>query len=254
MVISIVALLIALLLPALSRARESAQVALCLSKQKQLVLATLQYAEDHDGIVPPGDDGRAPGWPAGTWPNILLPWAGNEDIYKCPNARFPDNHIVYAPNGHMWLFYAHWGFPHRGIPTNIHTVKTPGRLLHMTENAEDIAIDQRNLSVWPWPGANYSSSFKHYISFNPGTYGNAGHHFRGGGGGSTESWGFSTNSFYDGHAITVSMEQLVTQAVSGGRWFEFPFVPAAMQNDPSVSSFVPMGPQPGAQWWTYPQW
>lgn len=181
MVISIIALLIALLLPALSRARESAQVALCLSKQKQLVLATLQYAEDHDGIVPPGDDGRAPGWPAGTWPNILLPWAGDEDIYKCPNARFPDNHIVYAPNGHMWLFYAHWGFPHRGIPTNIHTVKTPGRLLHMTENAEDIAIDQRNLSVWPWPGANYSSSFKHYISFNPGTYGNAGHHFRGGG-------------------------------------------------------------------------
>ena len=259
-VISIIALLIALLLPTLAQARESAGHTICLSNQRQLALATLVYAADHDGIVPPADFG-AP-WPTNVWPNIMLPWVNDEELYKCPNGRFPEKMVVYSPNGHMWLFYAHWGFPIRGVPTNIHSaVKTPSRLVCMKESAEDIEIFERGQqTTWIWPGANYGANFHYFPTFNPGTSRSWGHHFRGGGGqapgfggAKSDPWGFATVSFYDGHVQSESMEVIVKMAAPS-HWYEFPFVPAAAQGDPSVASFVPAGPQPGSMWWTYPRW
>jgi len=50
-VISIVALLISLLLPALQKAREAAQTAVCGSNQRQAAVAALTYANDSGGIV-----------------------------------------------------------------------------------------------------------------------------------------------------------------------------------------------------------
>jgi prepilin-type processing-associated H-X9-DG protein/prepilin-type N-terminal cleavage/methylation domain-containing protein len=52
-VIGIIALLIALLLPALSRARGLAQSAACLNNLRQLQTCWLMYANDHDGTLPP---------------------------------------------------------------------------------------------------------------------------------------------------------------------------------------------------------
>lgn len=51
-VISIIALLISILLPALSKAREVARQTSCFSKERQLGLATTMYAQDHDGFYP----------------------------------------------------------------------------------------------------------------------------------------------------------------------------------------------------------
>lgn len=52
-VIAIIAILAALLLPALGRAKEQAQVAACISNQRQLYTALTLYASDHDGLYPP---------------------------------------------------------------------------------------------------------------------------------------------------------------------------------------------------------
>ena len=52
-VIAIIAILAAMLLPALSRAKLKATQAACLNNQKQLALALVMYAGDnHDAIVP----------------------------------------------------------------------------------------------------------------------------------------------------------------------------------------------------------
>ena len=51
-VISIVGILAALVLPALTSTRERARGAICLNNTKQLSLAWLLYADDHDGQLP----------------------------------------------------------------------------------------------------------------------------------------------------------------------------------------------------------
>jgi len=51
-VIAIIAILAAMLLPVLSRAREKARRAVCLNNLKQIGLATLMYCQDYDGLLP----------------------------------------------------------------------------------------------------------------------------------------------------------------------------------------------------------
>ena len=52
-VIAIIAILAALLLPALSKAKEKAKSIQCLSNQKQTALATKMYMDDHNGVILP---------------------------------------------------------------------------------------------------------------------------------------------------------------------------------------------------------
>lgn len=52
-VVAIIAVLVAMLLPALSKARESAQAISCLGNLKQLALGSLMYADDNDDWAVP---------------------------------------------------------------------------------------------------------------------------------------------------------------------------------------------------------
>lgn len=59
-VIVVIAIMTALLLPALNRTKEQAKGTACRSNMKQLSLAFLMYAEDNDDTLPwPGGEGRA---------------------------------------------------------------------------------------------------------------------------------------------------------------------------------------------------
>lgn len=78
-VIGIIALLIAILLPALNRARQAAQSLACLSNMRQLGVLTIAYANDnrgygpHTGGLPP--DGSLPLNPTnGGWASRLALW------------------------------------------------------------------------------------------------------------------------------------------------------------------------------------
>src|ERR1043165_3840160 len=74
-VIAIIAILAAMLLPALSRAKESANASTCVNHLKQLGYAHLMYADESNGyFVPYFDPGYAyPGAPPnrGYWSRIL---------------------------------------------------------------------------------------------------------------------------------------------------------------------------------------
>ena len=103
-VIAIIAILAALLLPALSKAKEKGRGMFCLNNTKQLITATHLYAGDfNDRLLPNGDDdGDGTFWVAGnmtvpadavnvnylTDPRsaVLSPYSGGHaGIYKCPS-------------------------------------------------------------------------------------------------------------------------------------------------------------------------
>ncbi|HEX4263566.1 MAG TPA: prepilin-type N-terminal cleavage/methylation domain-containing protein [Verrucomicrobiae bacterium] len=108
-VIAIIAILAALLLPVLSKAKGRAQGAMCLNCGKQLMLAMTQYISDYNDLFPPNpDDGnKVPGhdWVGGQAgqggpdefnadllkdPNysLLISYiGGNANLYRCPADR-----------------------------------------------------------------------------------------------------------------------------------------------------------------------
>ena len=99
-VISIIALLIGILLPALGAARTQAQRTVCASRQRQLGLMLAVYAVDFDDKVPLGHSlGPAPGWKqynyllrTGSGPN----WRWMGMLYL--NGAFDSPEAFYCPS------------------------------------------------------------------------------------------------------------------------------------------------------------
>ena len=103
-VISIIALLMSILMPALSVVREQGKRAICLSNLRQLTMAWVLYADDYDGKLVNSDVSYPPAttwwvkWPANgsnstieEWEEAikagqLWPYCLNVNLYKCPNS------------------------------------------------------------------------------------------------------------------------------------------------------------------------
>jgi prepilin-type N-terminal cleavage/methylation domain-containing protein len=74
-VVAIIALLLSILLPSLNKARDLARMTACLSNARQLGLANVAYASEHEDTVIPGSwgDSAGKGW---TYHMGLLPYLG----------------------------------------------------------------------------------------------------------------------------------------------------------------------------------
>ena len=78
-VIAIIAILAAILFPVFAQARKSARSTAALSNFKQVILASLMYAEDYDGWNVITDSG--PNYASPTWSSLLYPYAKNLHIF-----------------------------------------------------------------------------------------------------------------------------------------------------------------------------
>ena len=79
-VIALIAILAALLLPALSRAKQKAQGVYCMNNAKQFMVAAIMYAADYNDALPPNGDDDADGifWVAG---NMSMPVEATNKVF-----------------------------------------------------------------------------------------------------------------------------------------------------------------------------
>ena len=119
-VIAIISILAAMLLPALSKAREKARQVVCKNNLKQIGLGIFMYAQDYSGKEPyPGK---------GTNPNIYgysTTWLKRYDIpyglgLLYSGDYIKDGHVFYCPSDSMLKYYAHnnkfdWSLPNNFI-------------------------------------------------------------------------------------------------------------------------------------------
>lgn len=119
-VIAIIAILVAMLLPALNKARETAKTSSCINNKKQLMLAQFQYSDDngHYMLVQTPCDRHGGTWC--TYPRHFSCDDGmiegksyiNWSVMVCPaNASLPKKYVDtwQRSNGTYGMFSAAWG-------------------------------------------------------------------------------------------------------------------------------------------------
>lgn len=95
-VVAIIAILAALLLPALSAARLKAERISCLNNQRQLTLAWMMYSDDNNGRLPPNADLN--GGATNSWVNGVMKWDTGGGALGVP---WPDNYNISLLTGSL---------------------------------------------------------------------------------------------------------------------------------------------------------
>jgi prepilin-type N-terminal cleavage/methylation domain-containing protein/prepilin-type processing-associated H-X9-DG protein len=94
-VVAIIAILAALLLPTLSRAKQRAWSTACLSNVRQIGLASRMYANDHADALPRSAHQGA------SWVATLQPYCGGTNLWRCPRDSHPTRRYSFALNDYL---------------------------------------------------------------------------------------------------------------------------------------------------------
>ena len=133
-VIAIIAILAALLLPALGRAKQNGRKTQCTSNLRNMGLALLMYADDNEGIIPRGDNVL--------WYHVLAPTLGGRTggdysrapVYLCPSYPDKTQLICYVVNA--WDLRTPTDTADRQInaPSKLTGVQNPTDTIYFADN------------------------------------------------------------------------------------------------------------------------
>lgn len=105
-VIAIIAVLAAMLLPVLRQAQNTAKQTVCLNSAKELGLAVLVMADEHDAWIEPSKHDP----PTNGWQNAVLPYLGGNTILAFPSYD-PTRYVKACPT----LKPGSWGYTAFGV-------------------------------------------------------------------------------------------------------------------------------------------
>ncbi|MFQ6132527.1 MAG: DUF1559 domain-containing protein [Armatimonadota bacterium] len=141
-VIAIIAILAAILFPVFSRARAKARATACLSNEKQLALAFMQYTMDHDGRFPSVYDDTGP--VRVIWAEKIYPYVRNNQVYACPGGPNNVNTSTTLHGTRYLMNMVHgWHWPegtnssgNHGYPINEDQIRQPAELALLFEGRD----------------------------------------------------------------------------------------------------------------------
>jgi len=144
-VIAIIAILAALLLPAVARAKGKAKDVNCISNLRQIGIAITMYADENDGRLPAAEElPSQPLDPAKPLPRIcdvLAPQLGSSNslVFKCPQ----DNQNYFQREGSSY----EWWAPFNGKPLNSIVVGPPWARFTLESGRAPLMFDYENFHL-----------------------------------------------------------------------------------------------------------
>jgi len=178
-VVAIIAILAAMLLPALSKAREKARQATCMNNLKQIGQALFIYANDYDGYFP---QKYPTSWmytlcegsryfPLKNWVNVTSNPSKMPSVYICPTDYALDSDKYIQKGG----YFGSYGCPDRimgtstALPPNGHRkvfrIPNPSQTLLLGERVCNPS-DQSDIYFWDSSRLDQTGRYKHMNSMN----------------------------------------------------------------------------------------
>jgi len=148
-VVAIIAILAAMLLPALSKAREKARQAVCMGNLKQLGIGMLMYTQDWDGYFPQYRGSHGPG---GCWDAQIADYVGYKwksiphtqrrpAIFHCPSGKIYKANTPGSSRGYVMNDY---------VATNLDGVN--GMLGRVRKDSEQAVLFELWVPDYGWTG------------------------------------------------------------------------------------------------------
>ncbi|MCM8769151.1 MAG: DUF1559 domain-containing protein [Candidatus Omnitrophica bacterium] len=147
-VVAIISILAAMLLPALSKAREKARGSVCMSNLKQITLAMFLYCQDYEEYFPPayymtaaseiGWDFSSDDWWASAKPGLLGPYLKGK-VFSCPSKAtvksYDRPYTGYAYNTtYIGGGYSVWN-GQQDSPTKVSRIVNPSKTVLLADSA-----------------------------------------------------------------------------------------------------------------------
>jgi prepilin-type processing-associated H-X9-DG protein/prepilin-type N-terminal cleavage/methylation domain-containing protein len=177
-VIAIIAILAAMLLPALSKAREKARAISCTNNQKQIGLGAYMYIDEFEDYMFKASYNAGDGSAECRIIGFLYPYIGDVKPFYCPSQASPYVYTEYLPDrsqsfpgckiSYICNMRAH---PHSYIHRKFTNCKTPSSTISIGPNAHPTASPTAQFN-WSSNGRTPSSGFNDWARWERWRHGN----------------------------------------------------------------------------------